>query len=295
MSSATFEQSPPATQRSRLKRFFLSAPMRIIAGVLVLGMTAFLTFAVVKAVTPSPAARFMWPYLLAMALVVMAYRGFIRLTERRPIVELFLRGAGQEFGIGVAIGAAAVAATVGLLAASGSYRIASFNPWSATVYGPLAEMLFVGVMEEIVFRALLFRITEKALGTVAALIISAVLFSLAHLGGEISLIGLVNTALAGLMLSGAWMVTRRLWLCIGIHAAWNYVLGSVFSIAVSGHPAKGWIVGVLSGPDWVTGGAYGLEQSVWTTLVMTIVFVLLLRRASRTGQVLKRPLKPALH
>jgi len=90
-----------------------------------------------------------------------------------------------------------------------------------------------------------------------------------------------------LMLSAAWMVTRRLWLCVGIHAAWNYTLGSVFSIAVSGHPAKGLIVGQLSGPDWLTGGAvYGLEASILTALVMGGLFALLYRRARAGGQVL---------
>lgn len=295
MSTVTFDQSPAPVRSSRAKRFFLSAPVRIFLGVLALGVTAFGTLAVIKAVTPSPAARFMWPYLLAAALVVLVYRGFIRLTERRPIVELSLGGAGRELGLGVLIGAAAVAAAIALLAATGSYRIASVNPWSAAIAAPLAEMLFVGLIEEIVFRALLFRITERALGTVAALIISALLFSLAHLGGDINPLGLINTALAGLMLSGAWLVTRRLWLCIGVHAAWNYVLGSVFSIAVSGHPAKGLLVGVLSGPDWVTGGAYGLEQSIATTVVMGAVFVVLYRRARRDGQILRRPAKAGVH
>jgi membrane protease YdiL (CAAX protease family) len=106
------------------------------------------------------------------------------------------------------------------------------------------------------------------------------------LGESISVLGLVNTALAGLMLSAAWMATRRLWLCVAIHAAWNYTLGSIFSIAVSGHPAKGLINGALNGPDWVTGGIYGLEGSVAALVVMAGLFVILLQRARVKGAVL---------
>ena len=275
MNTATLNQPPAAVQGSRLKRFFLSAPMRIVLGVLAVGLTTALTFGVIKALIPSPAARFVWPYLLVTALVLLVYIGFVRLTEKRPLNELSLARAPVEFGAGLMIGGWAVALTVGLLAATGSYRIVSFNPWSASVAAPMAEMLFVGVLEEIAFRALIFRIIQRSLGNWPALLISGVIFSLAHLGGGISALGLANTFMAGLMLSAAWMITGRLWLCAGIHAAWNYVLGSIFSIAVSGHPAKGWMVGSLSGPEWVTGGVYGLEGSVWTALVLSAVFVAL--------------------
>ncbi len=274
------------TAPSRFKRILYSAPSRIILGVLAIGLTAALTYAGVKEIAPTPAQRFVWPHFLACALVLLVYIGFVKLTERRPLTELSLRGAPKEIGLGLLLGAAAVSIAIGLLAATGSYRIVSFNPWSAAIAAPLAEMLFVGVFEEILFRAVIFRIAERALGSWPALILSGVLFSLAHLGEGISAVGLVNTALAGLMFSAAWMATRRLWLCCAIHAAWNYTLGSIFSIAVSGHPAKGLIVGQLSGPDWVTGGVYGLEASVWTALVIGGLFVALYRHASRTGQVL---------
>jgi hypothetical protein len=74
------------------------------------------------------------------------------------------------------------------------------------------------------------------------------------------------------MFTAAYMLTRRLWLCIGIHAAWNYTLGSIFSIAVSGNQSSaGLINGTLTGPDWLTGGAYGLEASVGTLLVLIVL------------------------
>ncbi|MDB5962634.1 MAG: putative metal-dependent rane protease [Massilia sp.] len=272
-----------AVKPSRFKRIVFSAPVRIVLGVLAVGLTAALTFPAVKALVPLKDNRFVWPFLLAGALVLLVYRGYVKLMERRPLAELSVRGAPAEFGAGLLIGAAAVAATIGLLAATGSYRIAGFNPWSAAIAAPLAEMLFVAIFEEVLFRAVIFRIVERSLGSWPALAICALLFALAHLGDGVSALALANTALAGLMLSAAWMATRRLWLCIAIHAAWNYTLGAVFSIAVSGHPAKGLIIGQLSGPDWITGGVYGLEGSAWTALVMGALFVVLYRRARQTA------------
>lgn len=190
--------------------------------------------------------------------------------------------------MGAALGAGAVLALMAALAASGSYHFTALNPWSLAISTPLAEMLFAGLFEEILFRGVLFRITERALGSWPALAISSVVFAAAHLGDSITVIGLINTALAGLLLCAAFMLTRRLWLGIGIHAAWNYTLGSICSIAVSGHPASGWMVGTLSGPDWLTGGAYGLEASLLTTVVMGVLFAILYDRARRAGHVLRR-------
>ncbi|WP_426196074.1 CPBP family intramembrane glutamic endopeptidase [Massilia sp. DWR3-1-1] len=291
MSRVSLDELPaapnlPSLSTSRARRIFFSAPVRIVLGVLAIGLTAALGYAAIKAIAPLPAQRLVWPHLLMSALLLLVYVGFVKAMERRPLTELARGGAPAEFGVGVWLGAGAVSAAMALLAASGGYRIVAFHPWTVGIASALAEMLFVGLFEEILFRALIFRIVERSLGSVPALLLSAVLFALAHLGEGINALGLVNTALAGLMFSAAWMLTRRLWLCVGIHAAWNFTLGSIFSIVVSGHPAKGLIGGELSGPDWLTGGAYGLEASVVTALVIGALFMGLFWRARAAGQVL---------
>jgi membrane protease YdiL (CAAX protease family) len=277
----------PAVRPSRFKRILRSGPVRIVLGAFLLLLTAALTLGLVRAALPSPTARFVWPFLLATVLLLLVYWGYVRSMEgRRSMDELNVRGAAGEIGGGLLLGVVAVELAIGLLWAGGHYRITGLNPWSSQIGGPLAEMLFVGVFEELLFRAVIFRITERALGSWPALVISSVLFALAHLGESISPLGIANTALAGLMLGAAWMLTRRLWLCASIHAAWNYTLGSIFSIAVSGHPAKGLVLGSLTGPDWVTGGVYGLEGSVAATVVMAGLFVILFHRARVKGAVL---------
>lgn len=287
MTAVPLDPASAVPRPSRFKRILKSAPVAIVIGAVLLLLTAGLSFGAIKAMVPTPAARFVWPYLLIAVLLGLVYWLYVRLMEgRRSLPEFSLPGAPAEFGAGLLLGAGAVALAMGLLAASGNYQVTGMNPWSAKIAGPLAEMLFVGVFEELLFRAILFRITERALGSWPALVISSVLFALAHLGESISLLGLANTALAGLALGAAWMATRRLWLCVAIHAAWNYTLGAIFSIAVSGHPAKGLVIGTMSGADWITGGVYGLEGSVATLLVMGLLSVILLRRARVKGTVL---------
>jgi membrane protease YdiL (CAAX protease family) len=212
-----------------------------------------------------------WPQLLATASVLLAYAAYVRWIEKRALVEFSRNGALRELGAGCAVGAGAVAAAVGALYAAGAWHPAGLNPWSLAIAIPIAEMMFVGVLEEVLFRAILFRILDQWLGGRVALLLSAALFGLAHVPGEgATLLAIANTVVAGVMFAAAYRLTRRLWLCIGIHAAWNYTLGSIFSIAVSGHQSRAGLVdGTLTGPDWLTGGAYGLEGSV-VTLVLLI-------------------------
>lgn len=274
MDSIDSTLSPSRAPGARLLRF---APVRIVVGIFCVALAAGMVYAIFEA-GPKP-ARIMWPHLLATVIVVLAYWGFVRIAEKRPLSEFGLRGATRELAAGCVLGAAAVATVLSLLYAGGAYHFVTIHPWSLAIAAPLAEMAFVSVFEEIVCRALIFRIAEQSLGSKIALAISALLFGLAHLpGGSAGALAIVVTVVAGFAFSAAFMLTRRLWMCIGIHFAWNYTLGSIFSIAVSGRPASGLMSGTLTGPDWVTGGTYGLEGSAITLLVLGALSAALLRR-----------------
>jgi len=90
---------------------------------------------------------------------------------------------------------------------------------------------------------------------------------------------------AGLMLGGSYLLTRRLWLPIGIHAAWNFTQGWVFSVPVSGGDAPlGLLITRRIGPDWLTGGDFGLEASAVAMVLATLAGVLLLVLTQRRGR-----------
>jgi membrane protease YdiL (CAAX protease family) len=183
----------------------------------------------------------------------------------------------------MALGALLLVAILGVLAAVGSYRIVGIGDASRLAKAG-AEMLLVALAEEIIFRGVLFRIPERALGTRAALVLSGVLFALAHLPNEnITLLAVANTAVAGLVFAAAYLVTRRLWLPIGLHLGWNYLYDGIFAVPVSGHAARGWLQVSMPGPEWLSGGAYGVEASAATLLIWTAATLLLLRRSSQTA------------
>ena len=265
----TFIQS--ANARQGWGRRLLNMPLiRILIAVLMVVGAAFLTFKLASLIA-SKEARVIWPELAAAVAVLAAYWAYVRYVEKRPLTELSRFRVLPEAGLGLLIGAAMVAAEIGVLSALGAYEMTGTNAWTLALVQPLALMVFVGVVEEVIGRGVIFRITEESLGSWAAVAISALIFGLAHLPGEgAGVLAISNTVLAGAFFAAAYMLTRRLWLCIGIHAAWNYTLGSIFSIAVSGNESKGYLIGKLSGPEWLTGGAYGLEASVVTLVTFAV-------------------------
>ena len=238
---------------------------------------------------PDKSLRAYWPPLLAALAGYAGYAFYVRRVERRAPDELRGPAALRELGAGLALGAALFLAVVGLLVASGSYQLTGTGS-AAVLLKSFTEMVFVALVEEILFRGVLYRLPERALGTRIALPVSGVIFALAHLPNEgVTLLAVLNTALAGLLFAAAYLATRRLWLPIGAHFAWNFISDGVFSLPTSGHPARGMLQGQLSGPKWLTGGAYGLEASIVTFVVMGTATVLLLRRARRAGHFLPRP------
>ena len=92
------------------------------------------------------------------------------------------------------------------------------------------------------------------------------------------------------MLGGAYMLTRRLWLPIGIHAAWNFTQGWVFSVPVSGtEPPLGLLITRRIGPDWLTGGDFGLEASAVAMVLATVAGALMVWVAMKRGTVVNAP------
>lgn len=284
MSTLVGNDGPPW---SRVQRFLRFPLVRMVLAIFICALAGGLTLAYAGKVAHSW-GQVMWPELLAAAAVVLAYRLYVRAFERRPATELGGRHAVRELGAGLLTGAMLVTAVVALLMAAGGYRIAGNNGLSVAVVTPLAMMTFVGVLEEVLSRGIVFRIVEQSLGSWAALAISSLLFGLAHLpGASAGVLAIVITVVAGVLFGAAYLLTRRLWLAIGIHIAWNYTLGSIYSIAVSGREAKGLLQGAVAGPDWLTGGAYGLEGSVFTLIVLASVAAYLLRAAWRKGHLVK--------
>lgn len=269
-----------ASKKSPLARLMAYPLVQIVLGMV-------LTFAAVPLVMGTASQlvekpyRILWPQLLAALLVWCGYRFYVRHIEKRQPVELAMPGMARELGRGLLLGAGLVVLTFVVLAALGVYQLSGVNSLSVLLLLPLAELVLVGMAEEMMFRGILFGVTARALGSKAAIVISSLLFALAHLpNAGFSLLAILAITSYGVLQAALYMQTRRLWVCIGTHVGWNYCVSQVFSSTVSGHAATdGLLRGELLGNAMLTGGAFGVEASLVTVLLISAVAAYVLRLA----------------
>jgi membrane protease YdiL (CAAX protease family) len=151
-----------------------------------------------------------------------------------------------------------------------------------------------GFLEELLFRAVLFRMVEEWLGSWIAVVVSSFVFGFVHLMNPAGTVmgALFISVEAGLLLAAAYMLTRRLWMSVGFHVAWNYTQSAVYSGIVSGSDsAPGLLKSTIEGPTLLTGGSFGLESSLVAFLLCTTTGVILLVMAVRRGHVVPPPWK----
>ncbi len=266
----------PTNWTERLMRWTLA---RLLIALLCVMPLFMLTVNTARWLLPAPSWRHLGP-TLAVAVGYAAYCLYVRKFERRRVSELALNGAAGEFGRGLLIGAALFCAAIGALAALGAYHVTALHDWRV-IGNPLLMELNTALFEELLMRAIFFRLIQRALGSWLALLLSGLLFGAMHLGNpNASLLGASDAAVAGMLFAAAFMLTGRLWISVGLHAGWNFFQGGIFSVPVSGQTSKGLLEGTLTGPDWLTGGAYGVEASAvaLTLLVLATALCMLLAK-----------------
>jgi membrane protease YdiL (CAAX protease family) len=159
-----------------------------------------------------------------------------------------------------------------------------------------AAMLMVGFYEELWSRGYhMLNLTEGLTGgrvkpergALYGILVSSVIFGLLHAANpNATFFSIVNITLAGVWLALPYLVTGSLWLSIGLHAAWNFIMGGVFGLPISGQDktAEAALFTLKpAGPEWFTGGAFGPEGGVAGVLALLLGTVLLLLYFKITG------------
>ena len=222
---------------------------------------------------------------------LLAYTVYVRWIERRAPDEL--RPAPRMTALALVAGVAMVAIGVLPLYASGVYAATGYRGFGGALAGAAGVIVVAALMEEIVYRGLLFRILENACGSLPALWLQALVFALMHIAnveGEVDVLAQATTVASVVLLGALWTLlfvhSRNLWVVAAHHAAWNY------AILLTGLPLSGlddWreaapLASVAQGPDWLTGGAFGPENAISTMLLVAAVVVVLFRLAQRRGR-----------
>ena len=214
------------------------------------------------------------------SVVAMILAAFITLRwiDRRPISLLglgFIAGWQRDFWIGMLVGAGMLSVALVMLWAGG-WMVLSLNDLTLALLGALSKAMLLffvaALMEELILRGYIFQAFIEGSRVWIALILLSSIFSLAHLDNPNSTIpSSFNIFLAGVLLSVCYLKTRSLWLPTGLHLGWNWMQASFWGMGVSGFHVK-WSVFTAEpqGADWVSGGSFGAEASIFATIVISV-------------------------
>lgn len=152
------------------------------------------------------------------------------------------------------------------------------------ILGLFPFWLLQGGTEEVATRGwLLTRIAART-NLPLAIAISSSLFGILHLGNAgVTVLSVLNIVLDGVLAGLLFIYTDSIWLVVAQHGTWNYVQGNLLGFQVSGTGADASIFSFTmgDGPDWLTGGAFGAEGSIITTLVLLVSLVIVYRLGER--------------
>lgn len=180
--------------------------------------------------------------------------------------------------LGAALSLVAVSAVVGAAYLSAAIEI-SFKFQSASVWMLLFGFVFFafqGMSEEIVYRLYFLPAFAAKLGVAGAIGVSSLLFAVLHLGNpNMTAVGMINLVLYGVFFAAIYWRFGNAWLVAGYHTGWNFLLSMFYGSYVSGIQLADSVFGSapVAGSNLLSGGIFGLEGSVWTTVIGLAVIV----------------------
>ena len=204
------------------------------------------------------------------------------------------RSIGPSLGWGLALGFALPVTVTATLYSTGAIDMTRSGESTATMaITVLTAVVLTPAIEEILFRYLLLRGAEWFAGSYVALAMTAVLFGAAHVVTAAiddalpgALLYALPGTLAGLLFAGAYLLTHTMWLPIALHAGWNLATNTLYGPDAFG--AHRLITVVPHAPAPLSGGSYGTDASLLTSVTLVVACAFVLTAAHRRGHLVRQ-------
>ena len=221
-------------------------------------------------------------------LAIGSYWLFYRKYENRAITELSANGIGRKLFAGILTGSGLQSLTILVIYLYGGFKVIAVNPVSTLII-PFTVALTVAVIEEILLRGIVFRITDEKWGSTIALITSGLIFAGLHVvNPHVTVVSVLCITMVGVLLGAAYMYYRNLWMPIAIHFAWNFTQNGIFGAITSGNEKTSSLLTTqITGPEILTGGQFGPEASIQAVLVCLIAAIIIIMLLNKQNKILK--------
>lgn len=274
----------PRVESRPLPKPRLSAAARIILFILsiALSMFVFQTLAVVifgidTKTGRLPVTQTMLFITLGTVLTAWLFRRFF---DRRSFGSLgfSIRGRSKDVLAGLLLAVCILGAGSLILMLTGNISFSAGQPSGRILVMQAVFFLCVSLSEELICRGYILNNLMDVMNRYAALAIASALFALAHVFNPgVTWLGMVNLFLAGILLGSTYIFTRNLWFPLSLHFFWNFIQGPVLGYKVSGAATASLLSVNTTGPDLMTGGAFGFEASLVNTVLTVLASYLIVR------------------
>jgi uncharacterized protein len=226
---------------------------------------------------------------LSVIVLLVSYYYLFRFYDKRKITELSLKHLPKEMFGGFIFGFSSISLFIFILYLLGYYQAFSITTthYTARLF---TVLLFAGIVEDLFHRGLIVRVIENWLGTHVATVI-AMLVELQHIFNTNSdLFSFSVDLIWGFTMAMMFIYTKRIWLPYFFHIGWNFAQPFYGSNLTGTNNMGSIIQSKFTGPELFTGGAFGIENSIFTPLFLLIIGIVLYYLAKKEGKIVESKL-----
>jgi membrane protease YdiL (CAAX protease family) len=223
---------------------------------------------------------------LSCIVLLVSYTYLFRLYDKREITELSSKYLPKEMFGGFMFGFSTISLSIFILYVLGHYQ--AFNITTAHYTArSFTVLLFAALVEDLFHRGLIVREIENWLGTHIAIVI-AMLVELQHITNlNTKYFDLILYLIWGFTLAIMFIYTKRIWLPFFFHVGWNFAQ-PFYGSSLTGTNDMGSIIqSKYTGPGLLTGGAFGIENSIFTLFFLLFIGMTFYYLTKREGKIVK--------
>ncbi|CAL2083197.1 type II CAAX endopeptidase family protein [Tenacibaculum sp. 190524A05c] len=275
-----------------MKKFLYFPITKIILGIAIclgvlIGVQNFITKPIIYSLIDSKTIGDTIVNYISVAVLLSTYYYLFKFYEKREITELSKRSILKELIGGFFLGFAILSLVILILYLLGYYQILSFSGFSYFL-APLSFLVIAALLEEVLFRIILYRILENWLGTILALGIISFMFEIPHvLNPNVTFLSVVLGLLFGFAHGIMYTYSKKIWLPFAFHLGWNFAQPFYNSNLSGIDDFSPVFVAKFNGPELLTGSIYGIEDSILSILFLLIICVIFLYLSIRNNKIIQ--------
>lgn len=223
---------------------------------------------------------------ISIIILLVSYYYLFRFYDKREITELSLKHLPKEMFGGFFFGFLTISLSIFILYVLGNYQVFSITTahYSARMF---TVLLFAAIVEDLFHRGLIVRVIENWLGSHIAIFI-AMLVELQHISNpNFKLFDLILYLIWGFTMAMMFIYTKRIWLPYFFHIGWNFSQPFYGSNLTGLNDMGSIIQSKFTGPELLTGGAFGIENSIFTLSFLLFIGIVFYYLAKKEGKIIK--------